>query len=73
MVCSLGAVDPNTVIKVVKEVTAEEKKRQELIAARPSLDEIVNLHDFEVSTWLLQDSVHVIVCLIGCRKSHPPR
>ncbi|EIW80311.1 glyoxylate dehydrogenase [Coniophora puteana RWD-64-598 SS2] len=43
----LGAVDPKTIIKVVKEVTAEEKRRQELLAARPSLDEIVNLHDFE--------------------------
>ncbi|KAF9243242.1 glyoxylate dehydrogenase [Melanogaster broomeanus] len=36
----LGAVDPNTVVKVKKEVTAEELKRQELIAARPSLDEV---------------------------------
>ncbi|KAG2043909.1 glyoxylate dehydrogenase [Suillus americanus] len=43
----LGIVDPNTVVKVVKQVTAEEKRRQELMVARPSLDEIVNLHDFE--------------------------
>ncbi|KIK95774.1 hypothetical protein PAXRUDRAFT_11243 [Paxillus rubicundulus Ve08.2h10] len=43
----LGAVDPTTVVKVKKEVTAEELRRQELVAARPSLDEIVNLHDFE--------------------------
>ncbi|KAH7909365.1 glyoxylate dehydrogenase [Hygrophoropsis aurantiaca] len=43
----LGAVDPGTVIKVVKELTAEEIRRQELMAARPSIDEIVNLHDFE--------------------------
>lgn len=54
---SLGVVDPNTVVKVIKEVTAEEKIRQELIVARPSLDEIVNLHDFEVSTWRQQDPV----------------
>jgi L-lactate dehydrogenase (cytochrome) len=47
---SLGAVDPNTVVKAVKEVTAEEKTRQQLMLARPSLDEIVNLHDFEVGT-----------------------
>ncbi|KAF8841744.1 glyoxylate dehydrogenase [Paxillus ammoniavirescens] len=45
----LGAVDPTTVIKTKKEVTAEELRRQELMAARPSLDEIVNLHDFEAS------------------------
>lgn len=38
-------------LKVVKEVTAEEKMRQEMMLARPSLDEIVNLHDFEVSSW----------------------
>jgi hypothetical protein len=48
---SLGVVDPNTVVKVVKEVTPEEKMRQEMMLARPSLDEIVNLHDFEVSSW----------------------
>ncbi|KAF8552937.1 glyoxylate dehydrogenase [Imleria badia] len=42
----LGAVDPKTVIKE-KVVTPDEIKRQELLAARPPLDEIVNLHDFE--------------------------
>jgi hypothetical protein len=35
---------------LVKEtvVAADELKRQELLADRPPLDEIVNLHDFEV-------------------------
>ncbi|KAI6046349.1 glyoxylate dehydrogenase [Pisolithus marmoratus] len=43
----LGPVDPNTVVKVEKVLSEEEKKRQELVAARPPIDEIVNLHDFE--------------------------
>ncbi|KAL4079165.1 glyoxylate dehydrogenase [Scleroderma citrinum] len=43
----LGPVDPKTVVREKKVVTEEERKRQELMAARPSLDEIVNLHDFE--------------------------
>lgn len=46
---SIGTVDPNTVVKVVKEVTEEDKRRQALMDARPPLDEILNLHDFEVS------------------------
>ena len=45
---SLGVVDASTVAKVVKEVTAEEKERQKFVEARPSLDTIINLHDFEV-------------------------
>ncbi|ESK91906.1 mitochondrial cytochrome [Moniliophthora roreri MCA 2997] len=43
----IGAIDPSTVKKVVKEVSETEKKRQALLAARPPLDEILNLHDFE--------------------------
>ncbi|ESK97372.1 mitochondrial cytochrome [Moniliophthora roreri MCA 2997] len=43
----IGAVDPSTVKRVVKEVSEAEKKRQALLAARPPLDEILNLHDFE--------------------------
>lgn len=43
---SIGAIDPKTVVKG-KVVTADDIRRQELLAARPSLDEIVNLHDFE--------------------------
>lgn len=45
---SLGPVDASTVIKVVKEVTEEEKRRKVLMDARPTLDNIINLHDFEV-------------------------
>ncbi|KAF9012545.1 glyoxylate dehydrogenase [Cyathus striatus] len=42
--------------KVVKEVTEEDKRRQALMAARPSLDEIFNLHDFEaVAKTILPD------------------
>ncbi|KAJ3923381.1 glyoxylate dehydrogenase [Lentinula edodes] len=43
----LGDVDPSTVTKVVKVISEAEKKRQALIAKRPPLDEILNLHDFE--------------------------
>ncbi|KAJ8520449.1 hypothetical protein ONZ45_g2736 [Pleurotus djamor] len=43
----IGSIDPNTVVKVVKEVTEEDKRRQALLDARPPLDEIINLHDFE--------------------------
>lgn len=45
---SLGPVDASTVIKVVKEVTEEEKRRKVFMDARPTLDNIINLHDFEV-------------------------
>lgn len=45
---SLGPVEPDTVEKVVVEITDEEKARQERISNRPPLDEILNLHDFEV-------------------------
>ena len=44
---SLGSIDASTVAKVVKEVTEEEKRRQALVEARPPLDNIINLHDFE--------------------------
>ncbi|KAG5220258.1 Cytochrome b2, mitochondrial precursor [Salix suchowensis] len=44
---TIGTVDPDTVVKVVKEVTEEDKRRQALLDARPPLDEIINLHDFE--------------------------
>ncbi len=49
---SLGPVAPNTVKKVEITVTEEEKARQERIASRPPLDEILNLHDFEVRLML---------------------
>lgn len=48
---SLGPVDPDTVRKVVKEITVEEKARQERFNNRPPLSECLNLHDFEVR-WL---------------------
>ncbi|KIK67447.1 hypothetical protein GYMLUDRAFT_37569 [Collybiopsis luxurians FD-317 M1] len=43
----LGTVDPSTLTKTVKVVSEAEKKRQALLANRPPLDEILNLHDFE--------------------------
>ncbi|KAI0753133.1 glyoxylate dehydrogenase [Daedaleopsis nitida] len=43
----LGVIDASTVVKAIKEVTEEEKRRQALLAARPSLDTVINLHDFE--------------------------
>lgn len=46
---SLGPVDPGSVRKVVKEVTQDEKDRQERFKNRPSLDECLSLHDFEVN------------------------
>ncbi|KAI0302338.1 glyoxylate dehydrogenase [Multifurca ochricompacta] len=48
----LGPVDPDTIVAIAKEVTEEEKRRQALLAARPPLDEIINLHDFEVESEL---------------------
>ena len=50
-VFSLGAVDPGTVQKVEVEVTDAEKQRLERVANRPSLSEILNLHDFEVGVF----------------------
>jgi hypothetical protein len=41
-------VQPDTVEKVEVVITDEEKARQERISNRPPLDEILNLHDFEV-------------------------
>ncbi|KAF8339391.1 FMN-dependent dehydrogenase-domain-containing protein [Amanita rubescens] len=43
----LGPVDPETVEKVELVITDQEKARQERMSARPPLDEILNLHDFE--------------------------
>ncbi|EMD33160.1 hypothetical protein CERSUDRAFT_118222 [Gelatoporia subvermispora B] len=43
----LGSVDPETVLKVKVEVSDEEKARVERMSKRPSLSEILNLHDFE--------------------------
>ncbi|EJD41662.1 hypothetical protein AURDEDRAFT_90114 [Auricularia subglabra TFB-10046 SS5] len=43
----LGPVDPNSITKVVKEVTVEEQARLERFKNRPPLSECLNLHDFE--------------------------
>ncbi|KAI8970806.1 glyoxylate dehydrogenase [Trametes punicea] len=43
----LGIIDASTVVKVTKKVTEEEKRRQALLAARPPLDNVLNMHDFE--------------------------
>ncbi|KAH7883293.1 FMN-dependent dehydrogenase-domain-containing protein [Phlebopus sp. FC_14] len=43
----LGLVDLDTVEKVEVTITDEERARQQRIAARPPLSEILNLHDFE--------------------------
>ncbi|KAF8629566.1 hypothetical protein AX15_003379 [Amanita polypyramis BW_CC] len=43
----LGAIDPSTVKKVEVVVTDQERARQERMSAKPPLDEILNLHDFE--------------------------
>ena len=49
---SLGVIDASTVVQAVKEVSAGEKRRQELLAARPPIDNVLNLHDFEVRRFL---------------------
>ncbi|KAG8930219.1 hypothetical protein FRC01_003140 [Tulasnella sp. 417] len=43
----LGPVDPSTVKQTPKELTAEQKQREERSRFKPSLDECLNLHDFE--------------------------
>ncbi|KAG6883348.1 hypothetical protein C0993_006663, partial [Termitomyces sp. T159_Od127] len=43
----VGAIDPATVVNVVKIVTEDDKRRQALLDTRPPLEEILNLHDFE--------------------------
>ena len=42
-------------VKVDVVVTDEEKARQERMAQRPPLTEILNLHDFEVGDLLFND------------------
>jgi len=51
-VYSLGPVEPDTVEKVEVVVTDEEKARQERMSNKPPLDEILNLHDFEVCIYI---------------------
>ena len=81
MLCSLtlprrlGAVDLTTVEKVEIKITDEEKARQERVALRPPLDEILSLHDFEVRPYI--PSLLVIfspfLCSLLCRLVAIPR
>ncbi|PCH36537.1 glyoxylate dehydrogenase [Wolfiporia cocos MD-104 SS10] len=43
----LGPVDASTVAKVVQEVTEEQKRLEKYRAAKPSIDTVISLHDFE--------------------------
>ena len=58
---SLGPFEPDTAETVVVSITDEEKARQDRMSRRPSLDEILNLHDFEVNLNInfLASSYHV--------------
>jgi len=47
----------DTVEKFEVIVTDQEKARQERIAARPALSEILNLHDFEVFLHLIYSNI----------------
>ena len=62
----LGSVDLDTVEKVEITIREEDKIRQERFGLRPSLSEILNLHDFEVYC-LTHYASHE--CLISCRLS----
>lgn len=42
-------MESGTVEKVEVVITDEERLRQERMAAKPDLDQILNLHDFEVT------------------------
>ena len=60
----MGVVDASTVAKVVKEVTEEEKRRLALLEARPPIDSIINLHDFEnVAKIVLPEKAWVRHCI----------
>jgi hypothetical protein len=60
---SLGPVEPDTVEKVEVQITDEEKARLERFSNRPPLDEILNLHDFEVGGRL---NIHHVYSLLIC-------
>ena len=53
----------DTVEKVEVVVTDQEKARQERIAARPALSEVLNLHDFEVFLYPYILEHHYMFCL----------
>jgi len=44
----LGPVDPATIVVVKKEITPEEKEREELKKNLPGLDQCLSLYDFEI-------------------------
>src|SRR5260221_7631916 len=46
---SLGSVEPHTAETIEVNITDDEVARRERMSNRPPLDEILNLHDFEVS------------------------
>ena len=58
-----------TIRKVVKEVTQEERDRLARFEARPSLDECLSLHDFEVrfTPLIVLSTLSSIHFWIGCR------
>ena len=70
---SLGPVEPDTVEKVEVKITDEEKARLERFSNRPPLDEILNLHDFEVGRRLNIQPVYSLLILEGNRKTSDAR
>ena len=60
---SLGPVEPDTVEKAEVKITDEEKARLERFSKRPPLDEILNLHDFEVGRHLNIPRVYSLLIL----------
>lgn len=67
---SLGHVEPDTAEKVEVKITDEEKARLERFSKRPPLDEILNLHDFEVGRCLNIPHVYSLLILEGhCQTS----
>lgn len=46
----LGKVDPSTIKKEVKQISQAEKDRRKRVEEIPSLDQCLNLYDFEVSS-----------------------
>jgi hypothetical protein len=53
-------VEPETAEKVQVTITDEEKARQARINARPPLDEILSLHDFEVRIFIFGLATHYL-------------
>ena len=68
---SLGPVKPDTVEKVEVIITDEEKARLERFSNRPPLDEILNLHDFEVGRRLNFNTYYILFLILqgNCQTS----